>query len=69
MKVNYAVCSEEQHKFGSLMNFHEDELHLSQHLLIIASPTDPLALQRHLHHVEQLLEDLNSHFFILMNRN
>lgn len=38
MKVNYAVRSEKQPKFGLLMNFHEVELHLSQHLLIIAVP-------------------------------
>ena len=55
MKANYAVCSEEQHTFGELMNFHEDELHLSHHVLIIASPTDPFALQHHLHHVKQLV--------------
>lgn len=51
------------------MNFHEDELHLSQHLLIIAIPADPLARRRHLRHVEQPLVDLNSHFVVLMNTN
>lgn len=51
------------------MNFHEDELHLSQHLLIIAIPADPLARRRHLRHVEQPLVDLNSHFVVLINTN